>query len=216
MKHSDQQIAARLVLVDAPKLSTQAVAKYLDVKSVTLRSWITREYIKLINAERGSSGRGKSSLFSPLDVAQLIICAKMTRFSIVPGFLTAKFAEEVTGNVLDVLHILAGTKNYEQEKRDSTAQYYDRRIDDQKKRGFTGESIKILEDLKEEALSKDAVLRYYSIYYSPLMKEFMGGPTESGLPPGVGGMGTEPVILVFDCLDVAEKLIALYRESRSI
>jgi len=208
---TNQEIASRLVRGDAPKLSTQVIAEYLERKPVTIRSWVTREYIQLIDTERGSSGRGNSSLFSPLDIVQLMLCAKMARFSIIPEFL-AKFSEEVTANVLDILHLFADPEEFEKEKRGIIIEHYERRIKDLTKRGYPKENIKVLEELKEEALSKDAVMRYYSIAYSPLMREFWGVPTGSGLPTGSGGKFFDPVILVFDCLDVAEKLIALYRE----
>lgn len=210
MKLSDKQIAARLVRVDAPKLSTQDVAEYLDVKPVTLRSWITREYIKPFDAERGSSGRGKSSLFSPLDVAQLFICAKMTRFSIVPGFLTAKFSAEVTTHVLGHLHVIAETEGYEEEQRKIIADFHDKTIADARQRGMPESSLEILEAQKQESLGQEIAPRYYSITYSDLGKMFLSVTFEREMIKS-GGHFLDPVHLVFDCLDIAKKLIRAYR-----
>jgi len=208
---TQKRIAYRLVMADAPKLSTQDIADYLEIKPVTLRSWITRKYIKPIDVDLGSSGRGKSSFFSPLDVAQLMVCAKMTRLSIVPSFLTAEFTEDVTENVLGVLHSIAGTESWEQKLKDSTNKFFDKHIERFKKIGCSEEVLNSLEEERKKALLGYTLYQYYGICYSPLFKKFIGIPSERG-SIFVGGTLYDPVMLVFDCLDVAKKLIALYNK----
>jgi hypothetical protein len=210
MKHTDQEIAARLVMADAPKLSTQDVAEYLDIKSVTLRSWITREYIRLHDAERGSAGRGKSSFFSPIDIIQLIACAKMTRFSIVPGFLTAKFSADVSAHVLGNLHIIAKTQGYEEEQRQIISDYYDKQIAGYKALGMPDDALSVVYKNKQEAINREISPRFLGITYSPLMKQFFSIPFEGNMEAS-GGIFSDPTHLVFDCLDIADKLIEAYR-----
>lgn len=209
MERTDKQIAAQLVRADAPKLSTQDVADYLDIKAVTLRSWVTRGYVELVNAERGSSGRGKSSFFSPLDVVQLMACAMMTRFSIAPGFLTARFSKRVMAYVLGQLHLIAETPNYAEEQKAMAVSLYDTMIAEATAQSNM-EEVHSLERAKHETMAMQIEYRYIAVAYSPFMKDFMLYPVEGGITAS-GGIHTESIHLAFDCLDLADRLIRAYR-----
>lgn len=210
MKKTDKEIASILVRADAPKLSTKDVADLVNINHVTLRSWPTRGFIQLDDSEPGSTGRGKSIMFGPLDVAKIMACADMTRLSIPPSLLTADFADRVTTEVLNNLHTIAGTELIDDDGRAKVNSFYDGEIQSLIERGAPNYLIDQANECRQKGLNPVAV-RYYDVFYSLVDRKIWSMPFEKEMPE-TGGLFSSSVHLVFDCLDIADKLIKAYRK----
>lgn len=210
MKKTDKEIAAILVRDNAPKLSTKEVADLVNINPVTLRSWPTRGFIQLDDSDPGSTGRGKSIMFGPLDVVKIMACADMTRLSIPPSLLTADFADMVTTEVLKHLHTIAGNQLIDEKGRNRVNALYDARIQSQIERGAPNYLIEQANERRQKSLNPVAE-RYYEVFYSRVDKRVWSMPFEKEMPEA-GGMFSDSVHLVFDCLDIADKLIKAYRK----
>lgn len=229
MSKTDKEIAAILVRENAPRLTTKEISEFVGMNSVTLRSWPTKGFIKLLDTETStaSAGRGNTIKFGPLDVAQFIFCADMVRLNIAPSLFTAKFTSRVTLEVLQNLHTIAETELVDDERREKINEYYNTKIaqidiEDLKKKNAPAEFIQSLIDFenscRESALNPTAH-RYVDVFYSPINTPIDNliwhMPFDKEMIEG-GGMFSGTVHIVYDCLDAADKLIKAYRKYLSM
>ena len=199
---------AQLILTasDAARLATKDVASIVGVNQVTLRSWLNRGYVHLRNVERGNQGRGKSTFFSPVDVIELMACAQMVTMTMSPGFM-GDAAEEVSASVIGQLHLIAETPGYIEDVKKNIAPYRAKRLSELEARGAPASVIERMQESHRKSDKEPVESRYLAIFYSPITNDFLSLPFESEIG-STGGLFSNSVFLVFDCLDLALKTIS--------
>ncbi len=103
------QIVLRSLMT--PLFTTAEVADMLYANPVTIRTWLRRGYLKLQGGVR--PGTGKTMLFSPLDFVSVMVFSQASELTIPPGTFANQLARQAMGATLNQLHLIAGTKDYE-------------------------------------------------------------------------------------------------------